>query len=100
MQETVSSSIESSTSVENVSTANATASPVQMRAKSASTESPASAQKLLLVDKLVAHNPYSKALIIFSGAEGHVNFSDKRYSESKAKHREDICLLLWQCRLT
>ena len=37
----------------------------------------------------------AKSLIVVSGGEGHVNWSDPQANELKY---EDICLLLWKCR--
>ena len=42
------------------------------------------------------HANTKKALVVVSGGEGHVNWNDKKAADLKY---EDICLLLWQCRL-
>ena len=77
---------------------------VQMRTKSTASSSQSSgsdglvsADRPPVLDKLLAQNPHSKALLLFSGAEGHVNYSDLRHSGSR---HEEVCLLLWQCQLT
>ena len=41
-------------------------------------------------------NPYSKALVMVSGGEGHINWSKAKAVDSGY---EDVCLMIWQCRL-
>ena len=42
------------------------------------------------------HANTKKALVVVSGGEGHVNWNNAKAADLKY---EDICLLLWQCRL-
>ena len=42
------------------------------------------------------HHSTSKAVVIVSGGEGHINWSEKNAGDTKY---DDICLLLWQCRV-
>lgn len=42
------------------------------------------------------HANTKKALIVVSGGEGHINWNHSHAADQKY---EDICLLLWQCRL-
>ena len=44
-----------------------------------------------------ARSACGQAMMVISGGEGHVNFSDPHYFNT---HHDDVCLLLWQCPMT